>query len=508
MIADNDKSEYSGQWRNGKREGRGSYHSAQGDAYEGSFFKDKQHGRGTLHAADGSLYNGEWNEGRMNGFGECRYANGDVFTGSWSSGRRSGEGKLVAADGRTYSGLWQDDLPQTAMAPSGVHARAHYVEEVGGRGHLEGEQQQQQLIVPATGADDDDALHQSESLPDVSSHDRSESEAAPTGTMTYPDGSSFTGSWLAGKRHGFGKMSSADGSSYSGQWQYGFRHGHGKLTLPSGASIESQFKHDLPNGDGTAHLVNQSKLEGTWLDGAPTGTLKFTNVAGDCYTGELRRVLSSKAATAVAAVEANPTLANAAMAAAAIENSSSSSNGATLTGGIGGAIVGAGLVTLSVLLEADYEPQGRGKIVYASGDSFEGDFEAGLPHGFGSCQYSDGGSYTGDLIKGNPDGEGSLTYADNSVYRGELQGGRRHGTGRCTYASGATCTSTRGYQTRASHISPCLSLLFLLVPLMLTARVCTFESHLLSRRRRLARRPLAQCGRRGRNVQFVPQRIR
>ncbi len=40
---------YEGEWKDGKRDGRGTYYSANGDRYEGQWKDNKQHGRGTYY---------------------------------------------------------------------------------------------------------------------------------------------------------------------------------------------------------------------------------------------------------------------------------------------------------------------------------------------------------------------------------------------------------------------------------------------------------------------------
>ena len=52
-------------------------------------------------------------------------------------------------------------------------------------------------------------------------------------------------------------------------------------------------------------------------------------------------------------------------------------------------------------------------MVYASGDYFEGEWEAGLRHG-----------------------EGVLVYANGNVYEGEWEGDKKEGKGRFSHASG------------------------------------------------------------------------
>ena len=64
-----DGSEYTGEWRNGTRHGRGEYRSAEGETYEGHWRNGLMHGLGTLTRADASRYEGQWMNGRRHGKG-------------------------------------------------------------------------------------------------------------------------------------------------------------------------------------------------------------------------------------------------------------------------------------------------------------------------------------------------------------------------------------------------------------------------------------------------------
>lgn len=64
-----DGTSYSGQWRDGKMNGRGVLLWPSGDRYEGEWRDGAQHGQGTFAAADGSMYFGGWAEGQMEGQG-------------------------------------------------------------------------------------------------------------------------------------------------------------------------------------------------------------------------------------------------------------------------------------------------------------------------------------------------------------------------------------------------------------------------------------------------------
>ena len=54
---------YSGEWRNGKKNGRGSQVDADGSRYDGQWRNDLPNGRGTLVLSNGDGYDGAWVNG-------------------------------------------------------------------------------------------------------------------------------------------------------------------------------------------------------------------------------------------------------------------------------------------------------------------------------------------------------------------------------------------------------------------------------------------------------------
>ena len=147
---------YEGQFKNGKKEGRGTMRMVDGATYTGEFKEDNRSGFGTQTWLDGVVYEGQWaddkpnGEGTMtrqgsihtgqfragdmtqgtiryengdvytgegggdglsrpNGSGEMIYANGDKYTGMWRAGERHGEGECLYADNSVYKGTWVED---------------------------------------------------------------------------------------------------------------------------------------------------------------------------------------------------------------------------------------------------------------------------------------------------------------------------------------------------------------------------------------------------------------
>jgi hypothetical protein len=76
---------YDGQWRDGKRNGRGVWISAQA-RYEGEWRDDLEHGQGVVTMKNGDRFEGKFVDGRPNGMGTLRHDGGALDTGMWTNG--------------------------------------------------------------------------------------------------------------------------------------------------------------------------------------------------------------------------------------------------------------------------------------------------------------------------------------------------------------------------------------------------------------------------------------
>ena len=75
------ESKYEGTYRNGIREGKGTFTHADKSVKTGIFVNGQLMGRGKMTTDDGHSYEGEFVNYRMHGNGTLRYANGTVFVG-------------------------------------------------------------------------------------------------------------------------------------------------------------------------------------------------------------------------------------------------------------------------------------------------------------------------------------------------------------------------------------------------------------------------------------------
>jgi len=88
---------YEGEWKDGKKHGRGRYKSADGDVYEGCYKDDNLYGQCTATYASGAVYEGGFEDGKRHGKGKTTWANGDVFEGGWNNGWVRGLKKVKSA---------------------------------------------------------------------------------------------------------------------------------------------------------------------------------------------------------------------------------------------------------------------------------------------------------------------------------------------------------------------------------------------------------------------------
>ena len=82
------------------------------------------------------------------------------------------------------------------------------------------------------------------------------------------------------------------------------------------------------------------------------------------------------------------------------------------------------------------DAEGRGKMLYANGDVYDGEFKASNKEGRGTYQYGNGDMYEGEWRAGIKHGQGTTRSANGDVYVGEYMAGRKDGRGTYRFASG------------------------------------------------------------------------
>ncbi len=104
---------YVGEFKNGKRNGQGTYTWRDGTwvvgaKYVGEFKNDEANGQGTCTWSDGRKYVGEWKDDERNGQGTQTWPSGQKYEGEWCDGKYNGKGKLALSNGTVQEGEWRN----------------------------------------------------------------------------------------------------------------------------------------------------------------------------------------------------------------------------------------------------------------------------------------------------------------------------------------------------------------------------------------------------------------
>lgn len=105
---------------------------------------------------------------------------------------------------------------------------------------------------------------------DEEEHDEDEGESHEylvrdgVATATFPDGSTYHGPYVNGKRNGRGVYTFARGGKYDGDYVDGERHGEGEMTYPDGGRYRGQFEHNARSGRGVYYYPNGDRFAGQW----------------------------------------------------------------------------------------------------------------------------------------------------------------------------------------------------------------------------------------------------
>ncbi|XP_070241176.1 MORN repeat-containing protein 1 isoform X1 [Bos mutus] len=121
---------YTGQFVLGEPQGHGIMKYQAGGHYEGELFRGLREGHGCLVDADGQVYWGSFHDNKRHGQGQMVFRNGDKYEGNWVRDQRQGHGMLRLADGSTYEGQWHSGVfsGQGSMAHcSGVIYRGIWI---------------------------------------------------------------------------------------------------------------------------------------------------------------------------------------------------------------------------------------------------------------------------------------------------------------------------------------------------------------------------------------------
>lgn len=105
--------EYFGQLNGGgQKHGNGKMMYDNGNEYDGQWKNNKRDGKGTTnYSPSGNVYTGTWKTGKRHGFGVFHIKKtGDIYRGNWAHGQKSGAGVYEYADGELDVSFYQEDI--------------------------------------------------------------------------------------------------------------------------------------------------------------------------------------------------------------------------------------------------------------------------------------------------------------------------------------------------------------------------------------------------------------
>jgi hypothetical protein len=82
------------------------------------------------------------------------------------------------------------------------------------------------------------------------------------------------------------------------------------------------------------------------------------------------------------------------------------------------------------------QPRGQGQMQFTNGNRYQGRIEDGLPQGQGVMKYASGDEFTGQLQRGSPNGRGVYVWAAGQRFEGEWLQGVAQGPGTLKFANG------------------------------------------------------------------------
>jgi hypothetical protein len=211
-----------------------------------------------------------------------------------------------------------------------------------------------------------------------------------TANNTLSNGAKYSGAInAAGYPNGRGTATYPDGRTYSGQWHAGQWEGRGILTFPDGSKYEGQFAEGQANGHGVYTNAIGERIEGNWVNGECNGRTVHLSASGTRMESEYRE---------------------------------------------GHAVASSGTKVYAEGSRQRGEWQvesgtGKGVIEWTHGQKYEGTWKVAkddvdVPDGEGKMTYADGRVYTGQFRDGRANGKGTLTFPDGKVQSGEWENGK------------------------------------------------------------------------------------
>ena len=108
LSSKDNKYNYDGGWKDDKKYGIGTLFD-NGDKYTGDFVDDQYCGNGTLCGKNGEIFECEFKDGKPNGLGRVTLVNGDVYIGNFENGKICDQVSIKYKNGESYDGYYKNE---------------------------------------------------------------------------------------------------------------------------------------------------------------------------------------------------------------------------------------------------------------------------------------------------------------------------------------------------------------------------------------------------------------
>lgn len=279
---------YSGEWLDGKFDGKGSLYKEDGSikqgfwscgklllthtkqqteegVFDGYILNNLPEGLGKMCYKDSSCYDGEWSRGKWSGRGKF-YSKNDTIVGTWQEGKLNSEACYKTPD-FVYTGEWLDNKPDGLGYLIASDSSYYYGDWSSGMRNGFG--------------------YMCFANSDSYSGEWSNNQYDGTGKYTFASSDYYDGEWKDGLQHGLGTYISKE-FEYTGNWEEGWINGEGRIVYANKDVYEGEFVENVLYGVGKYQFNNGNSYEGEFVDGKFNGLGRFLFADGNIYEGEFQ----------------------------------------------------------------------------------------------------------------------------------------------------------------------------------------------------------------------------
>ena len=205
---------------------KGTFTWTDGTEYSGNWRSGKRHGLGKQLSPNGDIIIGYWEKGFLNGKVKIKFSSGKYFLGSMKGGNYSGDATIYDK-GMKYKGVFVD------LDGSSIFRGIQYLFD--GTKFTGNFKNLLEVL-------DDNIIKNNERI--VASN---LADCAPNvfhncyGTYTWDTGEKYVGEWLNRMRVGEGTFTYRNGNKYTGSWKNNVPDGQGSLSEPDGKVYVGQW---------------------------------------------------------------------------------------------------------------------------------------------------------------------------------------------------------------------------------------------------------------------------